>query len=176
MSNKLLWSWAIEDTRNALNKYNVKLPDWMGYVAIIIGFGAFIYIFNITIVPMSGNWILYVTAFFMFVALYLKMAGIKPKRTHGDGWYIKIYNDRISINIEDVYGSYDINNISIESLAIKYIAYWSYAGVSPVKGLCFKTINPPIAIKAPLVILLPGHIRELKNVLQTLKQTNMVAA
>jgi len=178
MPRELQWSWTIEDTRKALNKYNVTLPDWMKYPTAILGLGGLLYIFNLYIIPMDQSWLLYIIAappllliFFMVVIF-----GIKHKKAYGDGWYIKIYSDEISINLEDVCGNYDLNNISIESLTVKYITYWSYAGVGPVKGLYFKTINPSVAIKAPLVILLPRHVRELKYALQTLKQTNIVAA
>lgn len=175
MESELLYSWSIEDTRKVLNKYDIKLPDWMEYVAGALGLGGLLYIIHMYIFPMGNIWlVLVIGAPTLLLILFTTILGIKPKGVYGDGWYLDIYSDKIKVNIDDINGNYDMNNIDVKTIKIKYILNPGGGGFGLVKGLCFKTISPHANVKVSLVILLPRHTKELNNTLQALTQRSVI--
>jgi hypothetical protein len=176
----LLYSWTADDTKAVIGKYNVILPEWMRFPAYILGFCGLFYIFSKYIFPMGHIWILIIigTPSLLAIVVGLLVTAKKPKiRTrHDEGKYLKIYKGEIAINLEHICGNYTNTNIAMDSLAVKYIAHWGYGGVGPVKGLSFTTINPVTEVKVPLFLLLPQHVKNLKQAISILKQQEVIAA
>lgn len=178
MERKLLYSWDEDDTRAAIDQYNIVLPNWMRLPVYALSFCGLFYIFSSYIFPMGHTWLLMLIGApsLLVIVIGLIVAATKPKTAaqHSNCKYLKIYKDEIAIDLEHITGSYKINNIDIESLAVKYIAHWGHGGVGPVKGLSFKMKKPATEIKVPLFMLLPRHTKELKQAITMLKKHEAV--
>jgi hypothetical protein len=170
----------VQDTTAAIGKYNVILPEWMKFSTYILGFCGLFYIFSKYIFPMGHTWLLIIiggpSLLAIIVGLLVTAKTPKIRTRHGEGKYLKIYNDKIAINLEHVCGNYSFSNISMDSLAVKYIAHWGYRGVATVKGLSFRTISPATEVKVPLFLLLPQHIKSLKQAISMLKKQQIITA
>jgi hypothetical protein len=179
MDREILYSWSESDTKVGMDKYNVVLPEWMRFPVYALGFCGLFYIFSSYIFPMGHTWILIIIGVPSLIAIVVGLIAslTKPKIELGqdNSKYLNIYKDEIAINLEDICGSYKIDNIYIDSLAVKYITHWGYGGVGAVKGLRFKTIIPDAEVKVPLLPLLPSHKQQLKQVISVLRNQQLLA-
>lgn len=174
MADKLLWSWTLEDTKAAMKKY--ALPQWVEQVLGLLVLSLFLYVSIKYIAPIAGVWFTVLAVLISALGLYLGLKKKKPEKSAEKEAYLKIYNDGIKINLYGFYGFYRSYDIVLETLVVKNIFYSGsfgpMGGIGFIKGLCFKTSNPRMTVKVPLVGLLPDKIIELEKVVCDLKRAN----
>ena len=168
MPDKLLWSWTLEDTKAALRKRG--LPEWVERAVGYIGLGMLLYMAII----IGGGWLSYLLGVIVILGIYLSIKKKPPAKSYAKEAYLKVYNDGISVNLYGFYGFYKSDDILLDTLTVKNILHSNQFGIGFVKGLYFKTKNPNMTLKIPLVGLLSEKTVELEKVVIDLKRANNI--
>lgn len=154
MEKELLWSWhsGKPDSENLQLPLSITLEKLIVFIVLT----ALLIIFLMAIAPMLGAW-----SYFVFVVAYLVLLpymfrNYKSTAIPEEEKHISLYTDEINIDYYGLKGAYELSNVHLDSIKVKYFIVFSsmYAGIC--KGLCFDTISPKMRVKVPLPVLEPS--------------------
>jgi len=165
MKEQLLWSWTSENAENHIQHLPLSVTAEK-YISILF-LTLISAIMVLYIAPLLGTW-----AIFTFIIIYIALIpytlkNYKNRSLPTEKQFIHVYNNRISVNYYGYKGSYQLSNINLDSIIIKYIVVGTMAGASVSNALCFEIKSPKMQLKVPLPVLEPS-LSELKNALKVL--------